>query len=336
VTDLYPVLGFNRTILKAALDVLNNTPPIGLKKMFELARRSNARITAYDLGWVVGPRLNASGRLVEAEDSLKLLLAKNDEDAFDLASKLNTVNVTRQDKTLEMFELASDFDVTNLPRIIFSAKENYHEGIIGLVAAKLAQKYYRPAIVVSLLEDHAKGSVRSIAGVNIIACLREVEHLFDNIGGHPMAAGFSIKKEKLPELQEHLLTLGDKHVLDDLLVQTLSIDIEIPVELVNVDLYKTVSKLEPFGLGNEEPIFSSTGLTVAGADRVGRDAQHLAMKLYKDGKTYKAIWFGGGEHSGDYATGDKIDIAYTLNYNEYNGKVYVDLVVKDIKKSADF
>ncbi len=335
VTDLYPVVGFNRTIVKAALDVMNTTPPLGLKKMFETSGRKNNRITAYDLGWVVGPRLNASGRLVEAEDSLRLLIEKDEDTAYELATKLNTVNVTRQDKTLEMFELASDFDITNMPKIIFSAKSDYHEGIIGLVAAKLVQRFYRPAIVVSVTEDHAKGSVRSIAGVNIIACLREIEFLFESLGGHPMAAGFSMKKEKLPELEEQLKILGDKHVAEEHLVRSLNIDLEIPIELVDVNLYKTISTLEPYGLGNEEPIFVSKNITVSGVDRVGRDSQHLSMKLYKDSKNYKAIWFGAGENASLYKTGDKVDVAYSLGYNEYNGKIYIDLIIKDIKKSAE-
>ncbi len=331
VTDLHPVLNFNRTLLKAALEVMNSTPPMGLKKMFESAGRKTSKITAYDLGWVIGPRLNASGRLVEAEDSLKLLIEKNEHIAMDLALKLNTVNITRQDKTLEMFELASDFDATDLPRIIFSAKNDYHEGIIGLVAAKLAQKYYRPAIVVSIFEDHAKGSVRSIEDVNIIEILREIEYLFDSLGGHPMAAGFSIKPDKLIELQEKLKSLGEKHVIDQYLVRNLDIDMQIPIKFVDLSLFKTVSVLEPFGLGNEEPVFSSSELSIASIDKVGRDAQHLSLKLYEDGKTYKAIWFGAGDRAGEFKTGDKVDIAYTLNYNEYNGKISIDLMVKDIK-----
>jgi single-stranded-DNA-specific exonuclease len=335
VTDLYPVVNFNRTILKAALEVLNTNPPMGLKKMFEIAGRNRGRITAYDLGWVIGPRLNASGRLVEAEDSLRLLLAKDEQQALDLAMKLNTVNVTRQDKTLEMFELASDFDATNLPKIIFSAKEDYHEGIIGLVAAKLVQKYYRPAIVVSIFDGHAKGSVRSIEGVNIIEALREFEHLFESLGGHPMAAGFSLEANKLPELQKALEVLGDRHVHDEHLVRNLNIDMEIPIDMVDLDLYKTVTVMEPFGLGNEEPIFATKNLPVAAVDKVGRDAQHLSFKFYKDGKTYKGIWFNAADHLDEFRTGDIVDVAFTLNYNEFNGRINIDLLVKDMKKSVD-
>ncbi len=333
VTDLSPVLGINRTILKIGLEILNSNPPMGLKKMFELAGRSGKRITSYDLGWVVGPRLNASGRLIEAEDSLRLLIAKNEDVALDLAQKLNTVNITRQDKTLEMFELASDFDQAYLPKIIFSAKEDYHEGIIGLVAAKLAQKHYRPAIVVSIFDGHGKGSVRSVAGVNIIELLREIEYLFDSLGGHPMAAGFSMKAEKLPELEKHLIELGEKYIKDEHLIRTLNVDLKIPIETADIGLIHKLEDLEPFGIGNEEPVFCSDNVDIAAVDKVGREDQHLTLKLYKDGKTYKAIWFGAGEHAGNYKAGDTINIAYTLSKNEYNGKVSVDLVIKDVQKN---
>lgn len=332
VTDLHPVLGLNRTILKVGLEILNSNPPIGLKKMFEVAGRSGKRITSYDLGWVVGPRLNASGRLVEAEDSLRLLIEKDEDIALDLAQKLNTVNITRQDKTIEMFELASDFDQADLPRIIFSAREDYHEGIIGLVAAKLAQKHYRPAIVVSIFDGHGKGSVRSVAGVNIIELLREIEHLFDSLGGHPMAAGFSMKSDKLPELEKHLIALGEKYIKDEHLVRTLNVDLKIPLEMADLDLINKLQDLEPFGIGNEEPVFCSDNINIASVDKVGHDAQHLSLKLYKDGKTYKAIWFGAGEHAANFKTGDLVNVAYTLNKNEYNGRISVDLVVKDIQK----
>lgn len=332
VTDLHPVLGLNRTILKIGLEILNSNPPMGLKKMFETAGRAGKRITSYDLGWVVGPRLNASGRLVEAEDSLRLLIAKDEDIALDLAQKLNTVNITRQDKTLEMFELASDFDQTDLPKIIFSAKEDYHEGIIGLVAAKLAQKHYRPAIVVSIFDGHGKGSVRSVAGVNIIELLREVEHLFDSLGGHPMAAGFSMKAEKLPELEKHLIELGEKYIKNEHLIRTLNVDLKISLEMADIELLNKLEDLEPFGIGNEEPVFCSDNVNIATVDKVGSEGQHLTLKLYKDGKTHKAIWFGAGEHAGNYKTGDVVNIAYTLSKNEYNGKISVDLVVKDVQK----
>lgn len=332
ITDLQPVLGFNRSILKIGLEIINNAPPLGLKKMFEVAGRNNGRITGYDLGWVVGPRLNASGRLVEAEDSLKLLIETDENKALEMAIKLNTVNVTRQDKTLEMFELAKGFDDTNLPKIIFSANVDYHEGIIGLVAAKLAQKYYRPAVVVSIADGFGKGSVRSVPGVNIIEILREVEPLFESLGGHPMAAGFSLKVDRIPELEKMLVELAIKHIKDEHLVRSLNIDMKIPAELVGIDFYNKIITLEPFGLGNEEPIFSSDTLTISSADRVGRDAQHLSLKLYKDGRMYKAIWFGAGEKASDFKTGDLVEAAYSLSLNTFNGKTNIDLLIKDIRK----
>ena len=332
VTDLQQVLGINRTILKKGLAVLNTNPPIGLKKLVEIAGRPNQKITSYDLGWLIGPRLNASGRLVEAEEALKLLLAVDPSEAYDLAVHLNNVNSSRQDKTLEMTNVAGEFDENNLPKIIFSAKEEYHEGIIGLVAAKLAQKYYRPAVVISLFDGQGKGSVRSIPGVNIIEMLRELEDLFESLGGHPMAAGFLIKAEKLGEFEEKLKALGEKKISENVLVRSLNVDLQIPAAIINEDLYERLSFMEPFGIGNEEPVFCSLDLGIISLDKVGKEGQHLSMRLYDNSKFVKAIYFGGGSEFDKYRIGDKVDIAYTLNKNVYQGKVYIDLVVKDLKK----
>jgi single-stranded-DNA-specific exonuclease len=335
VTDLQPVLGFNRTVLKKGLEIINSNPPIGIRKLLEVAGRARAKITSYDLGWVIGPRLNASGRLVEAEESVLLLLEKDTKRAEELARKLNEVNVTRQNKTFEMFELAvsgKTVEPTSLPKIIFSAKEEYHEGIIGLVAAKLVQKHYRPAVVISLSDGYGKGSVRSVPGVNIIELLRNTEDLFESLGGHPMAAGFSIKTDRLDELEKRLLVLSEKIIKDEHLVRTLTVDLEIPTDLISLDLVEEISQLEPFGIGNEEPVFCVRGLGIAGMDIVGRDGQHLSLRLFDGKNFYKAIYFGGAFLTKEINMGDKIDLAFSVNKNVYKDKVSVDLVVKDVIK----
>lgn len=332
VTDLQPVLGVNRVILKHGLNYARDYLPLGLKKLMQVAGRSVEKITSYDFGWIIGPRINASGRMVEPSDALELLLAETDQQAENLAWKLNTVNASRQDKTLEMFDLAADHDPTNMPKIIFSAREDYHEGIIGLVAAKLVQKYYRPAIVVSINEGLGKGSVRSIPGVNIVELLRTFESMFESIGGHPMAAGFSIKAERLPELKEKMHTLGNTNISDECLVPVLDIDMGIDLNNVNLDLANQLLKLEPFGLGNEEPVFCSRNVGVVATDRVGREGQHLSVKFFTENGFFKGIMFGPISDDLKIAPGDKVDVAYTLSINNYLGRTSVDLIIKDIVK----
>lgn len=331
VTDLQPVLGFNRTIVKAGLQVLNTNPPKGIKKLLEISGRGKYEVSTYDLGWIVGPRLNATGRMVEGSESLKLLIEEDELEVERIAMKLNQVNIQRQEKTFEMYDLAQDFDEENLPKIIFSRNEKYHEGIIGLVAARLVQKYFKPAVVISLSDGYGKGSVRSVPGIDIISILRKFDDIFEELGGHPMAAGFSIKEEKIPELEKRLLDYAKKHIDEELLKKVILIDLKIPIDKVSLDLFEKLERLKPFGIGNEEPVFLSENLGVASVNKVGAEKKHLSMKLFGNGNFYKAIWFYGSENEIKIDVGNKIDVVYNLKRNEYNGNTYVDLVVKDIK-----
>lgn len=326
ITDLFPVVDINRSIVKTGLEILNNDPIIGIRKLLDVAGKKG-EITTYDLGWVVGPRLNAAGRLIDAGVAVDLLLAENEDIASDLASKLNSVNIDRQDKTVEMYDLVP-INEDNLPKIIIVAHADYHDGIIGLVASRLTQKYYRPSIVISLEDGVGKGSVRSVAGIDIISLLRKYDDLFIDLGGHPMAAGFSIEKDKIKLLESKLL---EEDIDESLLVPVLHIDLEIPISLINLELVESLEKLKPFGLGNEKPVFMSAGVRVVDTNVVGREGNHLVIRLSDGSGFYKAIWFNGVGNI-DLSMGDVISVVYSLNKNEYNDKTYIDLIVKDIKK----
>ncbi|MBN1162207.1 single-stranded-DNA-specific exonuclease RecJ [Patescibacteria group bacterium] len=335
VTDLQPLMGFNRSIVKSGLEILNKKPPIGIQKLLQVSGRNNGEVATYDLGWVIGPRINALGRLGDAEEAVELLLATDTKKAEELAVKLNSINIERQDKTMEMYELTTELDEKELPHIIFSTHDNYHEGIIGLVAARLVQKYYRPSIVISLDGDFGKGSVRSIPGINIIETLREFEHLFENVGGHPMAAGFTIHRDNIDELEDEMVKYAQVNFPSDLFVPVLDIDMKIPAKVINLELLDEIDKLKPYGIGNAQPVFLTADFGVAGVDWVGRENNHLLLKLF-DGKDFlKAIYFNFNSDKNDYIPqiGDKIDVVYSLKRNEYNGKTNIDLVVKDIRMS---
>ena len=333
VTDVQPLLGFNRTIVKAGLDVMNSNPLPGIKELMKISGRKDSVITTYDLGWVLGPRLNASGRMVDASDSLSLFIEKDPEKITESAQKLNSLNEDRQDKTTSMYEIASIDGNSEIPKIIISSSSDYHEGIIGLVAARLAQKYYRPSIVVSLSDGFGKGSVRSIKGFDVTAFLRKFEELFINLGGHPMAAGFSIEESKLGDLQKRINENINSSLPDELLIPELQIDLKIPASVVDINFFNELEKMKPFGMGNEEPAFLSENFGVAEVNSIGKENQHVRFKLYSEGKYYKAIYFDSSEKTKDIKFGDKVDVVYTLKKNEYNGSVYLDLIVKDLKPS---
>lgn len=338
VTDLFPLVGLNRSIVKEGLQVLNNNPPRGIKQLLAVSGRRDAEVTTYDIGWVLGPRLNATGRIVDASQSLKLLIADSDDEALGFAQGLNDVNTQRQDKTVEMFEMISvSDDKATMPKIIVSSHPDYHEGIIGLVAARLAQKYYRPSIVISLAETYGKGSVRSVPGIDIISFLRNFNDMFVSLGGHPMAAGFTILKENIPTLQEKIVELSNLEISDSLLVPVLDIDLKIPLDLVSLGFCAEVSSLKPFGVGNNEPVFMSENVGVSALNIVGKEQTHLSLRLFSGSEFYKAIFFNGADRAKNLTIGDRVDIAYMVKESEFNGKKYVDLIVKDLRKSnGDF
>jgi single-stranded-DNA-specific exonuclease len=332
VTDLLPMVGFNRVVVKKGLEVMNTNPPAGLKKILQVSGIGDGEITTYELGWIIGPRLNAAGRLKDSEDSIKLLTEKDDSLLEEYAKNLDSRNIERQEKTLEMYDLASNIDENNLPKIIFSSNEEYHEGVIGLVSAKLTQKYYRPSVVISLEDGVGKGSVRSIPGINIIEILREFDDLFVDLGGHPMAGGFTIEKKNIPEMEKKVSEYISKKFDDEIFMPVLDIDLEVPGKFVDLEFLENIDKLKPFGMSNEQPVFLSRDMGVFNVDIIGKNKDHLKIKLFDGEKYHKAVFFGGAEYVGDFVVGEKVDIVYTLSKNEYNGNKYVDLIVKDFRK----
>ena len=332
ITDLIPLTGFNRLIIKRGLEVINRKPPLWLKKLFEVSSLRDAEITTYEIGWAVGPRLNASGRLQSSEDSIRLLTERDESLLEKLASNLNSKNIERQEKTIEMYDMASELDEKKLPKIIFSSSEKFHEGVIGLVSAKLTQRYYRPSVVISLDDGYGKGSVRSIPGVNIIEVLRKFNDLFVDLGGHPMAGGFTIEEKKIPEMKKKVTEYIEKEFDEEIFTPVLKVDLKIPSDILNVSLLDEIDKLKPFGMGNEQPLFLTENFVIVNSDIIGKDRTHLKLKIYDGNRYHKAVYFGGARYEKELAVGDRVDLVYILNKNEYNGNTYLDLVIKDFRK----
>jgi single-stranded-DNA-specific exonuclease len=331
ITDLQPVLGINRSIVKLGLLALNTNPILGLKKLLDVAQRGVGDLTTYDLGWVLGPRLNASGRLTEAKSALELLLEEDPLKAMSLASELDKINSQRQDKTSEMYEFAKDIREDALPKVIVSVSDAYHEGIIGLVAARISQKYNRPAIVIALNGEYGKGSVRSVSGIDIITFLRKFDDLFVNLGGHPMAAGFTIASENIDALRQKIAAAADTYIADDKLIPVLNIDMEIPFGLITEETVSKLEILKPFGLGNEEPIFLGKGAGLLDITPIGKENQHSKLKLYADDRFFTGILFGREVESINSLLKQDVDVAYQIKQKVYNGKKYIDLILKDIR-----
>lgn len=348
IADLMPLVGSNRSFAKFGLEWLNQTKRAGLLALFEEAGLKQREIDTYQVGWIIGPRLNASGRITKGLDSLRLLCTKDAERAKELASKLNRINRERQNLLEQTFSHAEK-QVLNLKKekLIFISDESYHEGIIGLVAGRLAQKFYRPAVVISEGKTHSKASARSINGFDIIKAIRQCDQYLVDSGGHPMAAGFTVETKKLKIVGRKLLKIAQQALDEKKLIKTLKVDYELRLSSLTFKLYEAICRLAPFGIGNPEPVFTSCGLKVLSARLVGKNKDHLKL-LLDDPKTPKiertgaeaelapqlpldGIGFGLGEIYSKLSKNKLIDVAYNLSLDEWNNQRKLQLKIKDIR-----
>ncbi len=332
VADLVPLTGANRTIVMHGLEKLRRTKRIGLVALFTQSGINQEAIGVYEIGYIIGPRLNAAGRIESAMDSLRLLCTKDKQRATLLSSQLELTNKERQFLLKEAAEHAimhvNSFDAPK--HILIVGHETYKEGVIGLVAGKLVESFYRPSIVLSIGETHSKGSARSVSGFNIIEFLRLHEEHFVNVGGHPMAAGFTIETAKFEELQT-LLEEASLDLLDEeILTRSLKIDLELSLDLLDEELYEKIQTLAPFGMANPEPVFASREVTVENIRVLGKEANHLKLMVSQNGKSFEAIAFGMGELAAELKVGQKIAIAYVLDENTWNGNTKLQLKIRDL------
>ena len=332
VADLVPLKGANRTLLKFGLKELRETKRVGLLELFKEAGLKKEAIGVYEIGHMISPRLNAMGRLEYAMDSLRLICTNNQKRAESLAQLLGSTNRERQSLTLDS-TLHAITKIKNqkskIKKLLFISHETYEQGVIGLIAGKLVEEFYRPAIVVSKGVKFSKASARSVRGFNIIEFIREHSSYLVDAGGHPMAAGFTVETTKLLELQKTLEDRAELVINEDLLTRSLKIDCELALSFIDLNLYESLQKLAPFGMGNPEPTFISKDVVVEDVRLVGAEGKHLKLKFRIEG-----IAFGMGEMSSKIHIGDKVDIVYTIDENEWNGEKRLQLKIKDIQKKS--
>lgn len=332
VADLVPLIGDNRAIVKAGLEILRNTKRAGLIELLKDAQIEKEDVKVYTIGHIIAPRLNATGRIQSAMNSLRLICTTNEKKARELAGMLSNVNKDRQDLTQDSVEHAKmlSIDTNYSNKIIVVSDESYNQGIIGLIASRLVENYYKPSFAIAKGEILSKGSARSITGVNIIELLRSVGDVLDEAGGHPMAAGFSIKTEKIDEFILALSKKAEKIVTDELLKRYLTIDMYLPFQALTFELYDQIMKLEPFGMANQEPVFATKKVMMQEVRKIGKEKTHLKLKLEKDGKVFDAVAFRFADKL-EIDEGDQVDIAYTLDDNKWNGKISLQLKIRDMQ-----
>lgn len=332
VADLAPLLGENRALVRRGLEKLNQPQRLGLQALISQAGVKPSQITATTIGYVLGPRLNAAGRLDTAMASYNLLTSNSPAEARSLALKLEEVNRERQRLTVDTLERAREqvLAIGEEERLFFVAAEDYLPGIVGLVAQRLTEEFYRPSAVVELGPKRSRGSARSIPEFNITAALDQCRDLLVRYGGHAAAAGFTVANANLELLQQRLRQIA-MHQLEGLeLLPTLSIDAEVDLSEMNWATYALLEQLEPFGYANPVPLLLSRGVIVRDARAVGED--HLKMTLSDGRAVWDAIAFRQGEWAGRLPR--RIDVVYTLEVNEWNEERRLQLNVKDLRPST--
>lgn len=334
IADLLPLKGYNRSLVKFGLWELNKTERPGLLALADDAGLPMGEIGVYESSFILTPRLNAAGRIDHALDSLRLLCTRKKEKAKFLAQKLSQINQERQKLTEETLLHARTL-VEDSSKLIFISYPSYNEGVIGLVAGKLTEEFWRPTIVVSEGKIHSKGSARSVNGFNIIETIRRFEKILVDCGGHPMAAGFTVKTAHLAELKERLLELAQKEIDQSQLEKILKIDCELELSDINWPFYEKLAKFSPFGNGNPEPVFLTQKAKIKNIRTVGADGKHLKLAISHEPSaiSYNAIGFGFGEWGERLKIGDQIDLVYTLLTDAWNGEEKLQLKIKDLKPS---
>lgn len=337
VGDVMDLQGENRIIVKEGLKLLNHTKILGLRSLMEVNGIGKGSLTAYHIGFVLGPCLNASGRLDSANRSLALLMAETKADADRLAGDLKAFNDERKNLTNRQVEEAvSLVETTDLKKddVLVVYLPECHESIAGIIAGRLREKFYKPVLVLTDAEEGLKGSGRSIEGYNMFEKLLEVSDLMTKFGGHPMAAGVSLPEENLMEFRTRLN--ANAHLTEADLTPVEWIDVPMPVGYITEELIAQFDLLEPFGKGNEKPSFADKNLMISRIAVIGKSRNVLKMSLTDStGYTVEAVQFHVEENAlSRWKCGDMVSVLYYPSVNEYNGKRTLQIVVKEMRKSG--
>ena len=330
VTDVFPLTNLNRSIVKHGLNILKTNPPLPIRNLMQSLGKNIKDISTYELGFVIGPRLNSSGRIGSADSSLDFISSEDTEQIRNSISLIDTINQQRQQITEESLQNL-DINESSLPKIVIVFNEDFHEGVMGLIASRIVQKYHRPALVISRNENKLKGSARSIKGVNIIELLNLFKDKFLSVGGHELAAGFSLEESNLELLKNSLLSYMDENFKDFSFVKKIKVDSQIDFSLINMELLNFISSLEPFGTSNDEPIFITKSATIKDKRFIGEKKNHLSLNLEQSGRNFKALLFNFDKSFENLYLGQKIDIIYKIRKNEYNNNISIDLNLVDLQ-----
>ena len=342
VTDLMELLDINRSLVTHGLLALQKTKRPGLLALYQLSRLKKEDINSYHLGYVLGPRINAMGRLADSMDALRLICTTNKLQAKKLAALLQETNIERQDLTKDLIDQAeSSLSSRDKQQSIIIIDGDYHEGVVGLLAGKLAEKYLKPSIVLSVSRTKDKKSIikasaRSLAGFNITEFLRQVEDELLSVGGHPLAAGFSLTLENLASVKKRLFALAKKQVTETSLNPQIVVDCQISTSLVELDTALFLENFEPHGNANPQAIFLLKDLLLQNIQSLGNESQHarLFFRAPNSNQEIMVLSWRALEKHGQLDLGQNFDLLITMSVNRWRGHSKLQTTLRAIRKSS--
>ncbi|MBQ5591836.1 MAG: single-stranded-DNA-specific exonuclease RecJ [Clostridia bacterium] len=331
IADVMPLHGENRSIVRRGARLINDSDRVGLQALIEVAGLDGKAIKSGTVAFGISPRINAAGRIGSADRAIKLLLSEDYEEAAALAAEINDDNALRQQTEQEILSQAVSIIDENpswkYDRVLVVSGEGWHDGVIGIVASRLVEKYGKPTVVITSNDGTAKGSGRSIDGFSLYDALCACADVLDHYGGHTLAAGLGLPTDKIDDFREAINAYADKTEIPD---PVQSIDFKINPSFVNIELLDVIEILEPFGAGNPQPVFGLYNMTITEITAIGA-GKHLRLTLSRGDASLSAVLFRMTQLEFPYNVGDMVDVAATFDSNEYLGQVRLSIIVKNIK-----
>ncbi|MCQ2289377.1 MAG: single-stranded-DNA-specific exonuclease RecJ [Muribaculaceae bacterium] len=341
--DIVPITDENRVMAYYGLRRLNNNPNMGLRSIIRLCNLNNKELSISDIIFKIGPRINAAGRMESGQESVELLVSRNSSQAYELSKRIDRYNHNRKELDRQITLEANEIIERHIQKLddkkpIVIYDRNWHKGIIGIVASRLAELYFRPSVVLTFSNGFATGSSRSVKGFDVYAAIKSCRDLLENFGGHTNAVGLTLKEENIPEFRRRFSEYVEKHIDDEQVTPSFDIDAELTFAEINNDFLKSMRLFNPFGPENQKPVFVSRNVKDYGTSKlVGRNLEHIKLELV-DGTSNRimnGIAFGMPEHFEYISAGKPFDICYVIEETRHRNSTTLQLQVKAIRPSED-
>ena len=334
ICDIVPLIDENRIIVKNGLKLMKEGKNLGLRELIKVCGIETNKIGSSHIGFSIGPRINASGRLGYSYLGVQLFTTDNEDEAKEIANILEGKNIERQMIESKMYkeaeEILSSDERFKDDKVLVIAKEGWQHGIIGIVASKLTEKYYKPTILLTIEDGEATGSARSIKGFSIFDALVSCKDLMNKFGGHEQAAGLALDAKNIDELRVRINEIADYNLSKEDLIENIKVEYELKEDSATLDLVDNLHKLEPFGLSNPSPRFIMRDLLLTNIFKMGKNKQHLKI-IVENKKSYECVGFNMAYLADNFQLGDKVDILFQVDENNYNNERKVQFLLKDIR-----